>query len=262
MTETIGLLVIALSILAIIHFMFRGLRSPAGTAGGLFAGFGSTGSLGGFAGGLVASIAASTTLAATSAGVGAAGSIGAALGVAYFILSRLRWTLGIRIVSGTIGTAGLIALIVFVITGSGCASVALWQRLVIIGLVIVAGALGVVSSLFIGRPRLPSTLAAFGAVKIAVFLAAPLGVSLLALPVAAWVVAFAAAMLLGGLSAIAPQFVIGLAGAVIAVASLMSGTIYGDTCTAGPDFSDLAALVGFAAVYVVLTIFLGRWVAR
>lgn len=259
MSEAIGLIVVAASMAAVVVFMFRGLRSPSGTTGGLFAGFGGTSSLEGFGGGLLASVASATMLAHTSAGVGGAASVGAALGVAYFLLTRLRLTQGIRIVSGAAGTAGFVALVVFLFAGSGCAVIPLWQRLVILGLVVVCGGLGALGSVLLARPRIPSMLAVFGALKIAVFLSAPLGVSLVSLPVQAWVIAFAAASLLGALSALAPQFVIGLAAAVIGVAVLGVGTVVGDTCAAGPDFSDLSAVIGFVAVYLLLSLGLGRY---
>lgn len=94
------------------------------------------------------------------------------------------------------------------------------------------------------------------------FLSAALGVSLVSLPIAAWVVACIAAGLLGAMSALAPQFVIGLAAVVIGVASIGVGTVVGDTCSAGPDFSDLSALARFAVVYLLLKLLLGRWVRR
>ena len=262
MIEIISAIVVIAALVAIITFMFRGLASPSGAGGGLFVGYGSTGSLIGFGGGLLAAVAASTALANTNAGAGGGASAGAVLAVAYFLLTGLRLTIGIRWVSGMVGTFGFVALVVFLIAGTGCAVIPLWQRLLILGLVLVWGALGAVGSLLVGRPRIPSMLAAFGALKIAVFLSAPLGVSLLSLPIAAWVVACIAAGLLGAMSALAPQFVIGLAAVVIGVASIGVATVVGDTCSAGPDIHDLSALAGFAVVYLLLKLLLGRWVRR
>ena len=261
MTETIGLIVVAAAMVAIIVVMLRGL-SPAHAGGAPFSGFAGTGSLGGFAGGMVAAVAAGTTLNTAGAPVAGAASVGAMLGLAYVLLTRLSIPFGIQLVSNVVGTAGFVALVVFLITGTGCAVVPLWQRLLILGLVVVSGVVGVVGSALLFRPRIPSVLALFGATKIAVFLSAPLGVSLLDLPVEAWLIAFVAASLLGALSALAPQFVIGLAAAVIGVASLSVSVVVGDTCSSGPDFSDLSAIVGFAAVYLLVSLLLGRWLRR
>lgn len=260
MTETVGLIAVAASMIGILAFMFRRLASPAGTVRGIFAGYGSTNTLSGFGGGLLASVAASTTLSSTSAGSGSAASVGAALGVAYFVLTGLHLDLGTRVVSGIVGTAGFVALVIFLVAGTGCAMVPLWQRLLILALIMSCGAAGVIGSLLLARPRLPSTLALFGALKIAVFLAAPLGVSLPTLPFASWVLSVVTAALLGAASAMAPQFIIGLAAAMIGVASIGVSTVVGDTCSAGPDYADLAALVGFTTVYLLLKAVLGRWV--
>jgi len=270
MIQTLGLLVVLLSVIAVVVFMFRSLMpatAGAPTGGGVFAGFGDTGSLSGFGGGLVAAVAAATTLNSTSAGVGGAASVGATLGLAYFLLSALGLTAGIRIVSGMVGTAGFIALVVFLLTGTGCALVPLWQRLLILGLILFWGVLGVVGALvFTGLGAVfkfaGTTLAFFGALKIAVFLSAPLGISLIDLPIKAWVVAAVAAALLGALSAIRPSFVIGLAAAVIGAASLGVGVVVGDACSTGPDFSDLSALTGFAIVYLLLKFTIGRFLRR
>ena len=186
MTETIGLIVVAAAMVAIIVVMLRGL-SPAHAGGAPFSGFAGTGSLGGFAGGMVAAVAAGTTLNTAGAPVAGAASVGAMLGLAYVLLTRLSIPFGIQLVSNVVGTAGFVALVVFLITGTGCAVVPLWQRLLILGLVVVSGVVGVVGSALLFRPRIPSVLALFGATKIAVFLSAPLGVSLLDLPVEAWV---------------------------------------------------------------------------
>lgn len=170
MIEIISAIVVIAALVAIITFMFRGLASPAGAGGGLFAGYGSTGSLSGFGGGLLAAVAASTALANTNAGAGGGASAGALLAVAYFLLTGLRLTIGIRWVSGMVGTFGFVALVVFLIAGTGCAVIPLWQRLLILGLVFVWGALGAVGSLLAARPRIPSMLAVFGALKVAVWL--------------------------------------------------------------------------------------------
>ena len=150
MIQTLGLLVVLLSVIAVVVFMFRSLMpamAGGAGAGGLFAGFGDTRSLSGFGGGLVAAVAAATTLNSTGAGVGGAASVGAVLGLAYFLLSALGLTIGIRIVSGMVGTAGFIAFVVFMLTGTGCAVVPLWQRLVILGLILFWGVLGLLGAL-------------------------------------------------------------------------------------------------------------------
>ena len=252
--QGLGLIVVAAAMIAIVAFMFRSLRSPAGAGGGLFSGFGAANTLEGFGGGLVAAVAVSTMLSSTSAGAGGAASGGALVAVAYFLLTRMGLTVGIRILSGVVGTAGFLALAVFVLAGSACTSVPLAQRILVLVLIVASGGVGAAASFLLGRPRLPSTLAAFGALKIAVFLSAPLGISLITLPVEAWVVSGAAAALLGSLSALAPQFVIGMTAAVIGVSSLAVGVVVGDSCTAGPDLSDLGALVGFGVVYLVLAL--------
>lgn len=260
MTELIGLIVVALSIATIVVFIFRG-AAPAGSAPGrLFAGFGGIGDRGGFVGGLVGSFAVATTLSGTSAGAGGGSAAGALLAVAYFLLTRLRLPAGIRIVSGLVGTAGLVSLTVTVVSGQRCTAIPFWHRVLVIGLIVVAAALGTVASLMMGRPRIPSTLALFGALEIVVFVSSPLGVSLINLPVAAWIVAFAAAVLLGALGALAPQFVIGMTGAVIVVATVMSATTFGDTCTSGPAVQNLSSLAAFSVVYGLLTVTVGRWI--
>lgn len=257
MNETIGLLVVAAAMVAIIVVLVRGL-APVRPGGAPFTGFGSTGTLGGFSGGVVAAVAAATTLSSAGSDVGGAAGAGALLGVAFVLFTRLSIPLGIRITSNVVGTAGFVALVAFLIGGTGCAIVPLWQRLMILGLVVFWGALGTVGSAFFLRPRLPSVLALFGAAKIAVFLSAPLGISLINFPFEAWVIAMLAAILLGVLSAIAPQFVIGLTAAVIGVASLSVGVVVGDTCSSGPDFSDLSAVAGFTVVYLLSSLALGR----
>lgn len=262
MTDLIGLIVVALSIATIIVFIFRGAAPVGSAAVGLFAGFGDIGDRGGFAGGLVASFAVATTLSGTSAGAGGGSAAGALLAVAYFLLTRLRLPVGIRVVSGLVGTAGFIALVVTLVAGQGCTAIPVWQRILVIGLLVLAAALGTVASLVMGRPRIPSALALFGALEIVVFVSSPLGISLLDQPVAAWIVAFATAVLLGALSALAPQFVIGMTGAVIAVATVMSATVFGDTCMSGPALQNLSSLAAFSAVYVLLTVALGRWIRR
>lgn len=252
MHQTIGLILVLLCASAVVVFMVRSLM-PATRSDhdGPFAGFGSTGTVSGFGGGLVAAVAAATTLHGTGAGAAGAAAVGAALGLAYSVLTALGLTVGIRIVAALVGTTGFVALVTFLLAGSGCAVVPLWQRLLILGLIVFWGVAGAVGSAMIARPRIPSTLAMFGALKIAVFLSAPLGMSLLTLPDHAWPVAVVAAAFMGVLSTIAPQFLIGLAVAVIGVTSLGVGVVVGDTCSAGPNATDLAALAGFSAAYLV-----------
>lgn len=249
MHELIGLSLSCAFMAAIVLLMLNRLKSPV-AASGRFSGYKQPGSINGVLGAVVATTALSVPLVRNELTSATCVTVGVIVACIYYFLTRRRSTWGVALVSMGIGLAGTMLTVAALLTQRHCAGIPLVQRTAMVALLGI-GVLGgwLFGRIFLSAPSVPNALAVFGALRVAAFLAAPLGVSLLSLPLPAGVSAFAVAGLLGLLAGFAPQFVIGLAAAEIAAASVGIGAVVGDVCSAGSQPGYIAAVLGCVVGY-------------
>lgn len=212
-----------------------------------------------FLSGLLAAAALGVAVQGVANGWGSGLISGACVGVLFAVVTLLPGDWKYTTVDGLALVFGVTGLIVTV--GAyfqpqlSCTPADVGQRA--LGFVAVAVALVVGGALswwkgIFSLSKLGATLlAVFGALEIVEFLSSPLGVSLVDLGVAGWVVALVAALALGFAASIWPNLVIGLGSAMVAVGSVI-GAVSGSAnklCMPGPDILGLAPLIGFAGLY-------------
>ncbi len=192
-------------------------------------------------------------------------AIGALVAFLYAMLSRTGSdnSLAIGALSGLFGAVGLFITIgSYFSSPSGCAPADIGQR--VLGLVLVCVAFLVGAALAGSRSLFrvdkigPAILATFGALEIVQFLSSPLGVSLVDLGVTGWVVSLVAALAVGFAAPIWPELVIGVASLTVIVASVLGSVVGSATCLPGPDVTALAPIIGFVAVYFLVSRGLAR----
>ncbi|MES2169248.1 MAG: hypothetical protein V4479_00790 [Actinomycetota bacterium] len=223
--------------------------------------YASPSSAGGMVSGLVAALAASSTSSLIGIPVGGSITIGIAIGVLFAILAVVA-TRATPFVLGAFGLAGITGSVFALLAGAGCSTVPLAMRILALAVIGIAAGAGVLLALLRGRVHPHSVLGLFGAVRVVTFLASPLGISIVLLPVDGWIVAIVGAALFGFIAGVAPDLVIGISALAVSFASIAYGATLGTACSTGAEPGDLTVLVGFALAFVVARPLIGRLVPR
>lgn len=251
MIEILSAVLVIVTLGAIIGMMFRTRRPSADVAvrhrGGALPH------------GLLAAVALGLAVEGVAPGWSPGLITGAIVALLYAMLGAAAdsSSLPIAVLSAVLGAVGLIATVGGYVSLVGqCTPTELWLRFAVILVVAGAMAVGILLSWvrsLLARPAAGSAvLAAFGALEIVEFLASPLGASLVDIGALGWVVGLTTAVAIGFAVSIWPELVIIVAGVAVVVAGL-AGSIAGNaTCLAGPEFSGLAPVIGFLAVYLVV----------
>lgn len=253
MSGALGGLFVLVVVVASLLFIVRGARGVGGAArgrSGLLA-YRSPSTAGGAVSGVVAAVMASSAANLAQLGGATSVTIGAMVGVLFAILATIQSSLLLAIATAGFALLGAGAAVTGLFGGASCSTVDLNVR--IVALVILGGtaAIGIFAAIATGRFHLRSLLAVVGAVRVVMFLASPLGVSIVDLPAAAWIVACIGAALFGWLAGIAPDFSMGLCALVVGITALAASAAYGSPCTTGGDPGDLLTMAGFIACYAL-----------
>lgn len=278
-TDTVGLILIAVVLFAIIRVMIRGPKSQEAKAarkgkspwGGLSDVLDTT-----FLAGLLSAAAVGTSVINSGAGAGANWTAGIVCGAAVAILFALlsvggRWNedgLFTKLLSFTFGAIGIIVTITSYFTPQGiCTAPDIGQR--VVGFLLVASALilgGVLAwarGIATLKPSM-SLLAVFGAlavVDVLVAISNPLGSVVTGFGISGVTLGLIAAFALGFAASIWPAFTMGVAGFAVFAGALygaISGA--GSICTPGvTDASTMGPLLAYLAVYLIVKGFVGRF---
>jgi len=249
MTDLIALLLLLVCLTGVMFFIV-GAPRPGGAGRGL-AGRPAPGGMGGIVSGLVAAVAGSGVAAALDLGLSASLLMGLLTGVLFAVLAVIGSADLRNVALGVYGAAGLATAVLALVTEASCSPVPAGLRVIAAVLLGGLAAAGIIVRALSGRFRPQSILGVFGAVKVVTFLASPFGVSVLELPVAAWVVVIVAAAGFGLAAAAAPDLVIGLTALAVSFSTIVAAGTIGTPCGTSGNPDDLAVLLGFVAAYLV-----------
>lgn len=189
--------------------------------------------------------------------------VGAVVGLMYFPLlgTGQFQRVGSQVLSGLLGAVGLVTTAgTFLLNGTtDCGVSPLWQRAVTIVIIALTMVGGSTAAWWRGIFRFPSLLAAFGALKITIFIASPLSVSFLGLSWPASTLSLIAAAAFGFAAGVWPRLVIGVGAVFVAVVAFGASVVFGSACNTGPQLQDLVPVAGYAGVYWILRALLGRF---
>jgi hypothetical protein len=249
--DIIGLVFILAALIGIIWTMF-GTRAPSPDTPPISR-------LGALLCGLLAAAALGSSVQSAAPGwpSGLASGTGVGILFAFATLLPANWKSvaidGLALVFGVTGV--VVTVSIYFQPLLSCTPADVGQRafgfLAIAVALVVGGAFAWTKGIFRLSKLGPTLLAVFGALEIVEFLSSPLGVSLVVLGIAGWLVALVAALALGFAASIWPNLVIGLGAAMVAIGSVI-GTVSGSAtnlCLPGSDVSGLAPLIGFAGLY-------------
>lgn len=278
-TDSVGLILIAVILFAIIRVMFRGPKSKEAKAaqkgkwpwGWLRDALDTT-----FVAGLLSSTAVGTWVINSGAGAGANWTAGIVCGTGVAILFALismggKWNedgLFTKLLSFIFGAIGIIVTVASYFTPQGiCTAPDIGQR--VVGFLLVAAALILGRAMAWGRglatlkPSM-SLLAVFGAlavVDVLVAISNPLGTAVTGLGVNGITIGLVAAFALGFAASIWAAFTMGVAGLAVFAGSLygaISGA--GSLCTPGvTDASTMGPILAYIALYRIIKGLVGRF---
>lgn len=278
-TDTVGLLLIAVILFAIIWVMVRGPKSKEAKAAqqgkspwGWLSGVLDTT----FLAGLLSAAAVGTWVINSGAGAGANWTAGIVCGAGVAILFALlslggKWNedgLFTKLLSFIFGAIGIIVTVASYFTPQGiCTAPDIGQRVVgfllVAAALILGGTMAWARGLATLRPSM-SLLAVFGAlavVDVLVAISNPLGTVVTGLGINGITIALIAAFALGFAASIWPAFTMGVAGLAVFAGSLygaISGA--GSICTPGvTDASTMGPLLAYIAVYLIIKGLVGRF---
>ena len=240
-------LVCLIGILFVVVGAVRPKRGGAKSMWGLGR-YATPGTSGGLVAGLVAAVALNTFAQSFGADAAAAGTLGVLAGGLFAALPRSLRDLAVSVA----GAFGVIGLVVGYFTVKQCAAVSPWLTVAAMVVVLIAASIGGSVSFARGRSKITSVLGLFSALSVVKFLSSPLGISLLDLPGYGWIVSAVAAVIFGWAAGFAPNVVIAVAALAIAVTSLGIETMFGDTCEGGVHAENLAVVVCFVVVYLIV----------
>lgn len=246
--------VVLVVLVAVLLFIVKGARRPAaaGTGGGRLAAYSSPGGVGGIVSGLVAALAASGVVNGVGVGAGGAATTGALVGILFAVLSRFGPERATGITLGAFGGIGVVGGIVAFYSAGSCSVVPASARVATTMVIAVSAGVGIAIRVISGRFQPRSLLGVFGAFRVVTFLASPVGVSLVQLPLAAFFVSIIAAFLFGFAAGVAPDHVIGLTALAVSIATLSIAATVGTPCSAGAQPGDVLVLAGFLVCYLLV----------
>lgn len=208
-------------------------------------------------GGMVSAVAVTSAVSLTNASAATSASVGAILGALVAILVAVEARAVLTILFSVAGGLGVTSVILRFLGADDCSAVEAAARILAIILLVGAFSLGAVMTILGGRFRPHSVLSAFGAVKVLIFLHAPLGVQLADVGLAGWLLAPAAAVVFGVGAVIAPDLVIGASAIAVGLTSIAVIASLGAPCSLSADPREFLVVACYLAVFVVV-----RMIAR
>lgn len=257
MTGLVGAAVLILVVVASLLFVVRGSRvgKPALRTSDL-ASYQAPSKVGGLVSGLVAAVAASGAANLGQLGTGTSVGVGASVGVAFAIIAAIGSTTVLGIATAGFALLGAGGAVASLMLGASCSTVDTGTRAITLVILAATASVGIFAAIVTGRFHLRSLLAVVGSVRVLMFIASPMGVALVDLPLAAWLVACTAAALFGWLAGIAPDFSMGICALVVGLTALAASASFGTPCSVGGNPGDFLTVAGFIACYALCRVVL------
>lgn len=245
----IELLLVFAAVVGVLAIMVPRLRrGPAARSVASLSRYRSPDSLRGYMAGMLATLAAASFCTAMGMVTATSASVGALVAVVWVVVQRRDFWSGVFL--GATGVLGIIGSVAGFLADAQCGGGApLPARLACVVVLGVAASLGVVVAGMTGRFHGSGALASFAALEILIFLATPLGVSVLDTSGFGVAISLVIAALFGFFAFLAPRVVIGLGAVAVGVASAAAAAAVGVACGAR-TWDAVIAVAAFTVLYL------------